>query len=149
MVDIDSVQSTINLADSALAAIHEKSKGNGNDSSNSNSSIDDEVISLTQSINNAIINASNSNGNDNVQVVENPFMTAKQALAKNIGQRSLGQSHSNANANANNPNNNNNSYNPAVQARKLLGAKRRMVDPKSNESGGYRDEGRDINTEFR
>lgn len=82
---------------------------------------------------------------DEQQKPSNPFMTAKQALAKNIGQRTLGgQSSSTSN------HTNNSSYNPAMQARKLLGAKRRFTDQqKPNESSGYRDEGRDINTEFR
>lgn len=70
----------------------------------------------------------------------NPFMTAKQALARNINQRATSQQSSGSS-----------SYNPAAQARKMLGAKRRFVDPKgtSESPAGYRDEGRDINTEFR
>lgn len=134
------------MADSALAAIHEISKGTGNNTGDS-----DDVICLTQSICNTLISKSELNENiHHMEIVEdnqkpaNPFMTAKQALAKNIGQRALGQQSSN--------NSTTSSYNPSMQARKLLGAKRRFVDPKSNETdgnSGYRDEGRDINTEFK
>lgn len=143
-MNLESVQKTVDMADSALAAIHEITKGSSNSCGDS-----DDIICLTQSICNTLITKSDSNENIHMEIVEddqkpaNPFMTAKQALAKNIGQRALGQS---------NANSHNNSYNPAMQARKLLGAKRRFVDPKANESGGnsgYRDEGRDINTEFR
>lgn len=134
------------MADSALAAIHEISKGTGNNTGDS-----DDVICLTQSICNTLISKSELNENiHHMEIVEdnqkpaNPFMTAKQALAKNIGQRALGHQSSN--------NSTTSSYNPSMQARKLLGAKRRFVDPKSNETdgnSGYRDEGRDINTEFK
>jgi hypothetical protein len=145
---LESIQKTVDLADSALAAIHEISKGSNITNINGDS---DDLTCITQSICNTLISKSDSNENISMEVVEddqkpiNPFMTAKQALTKNIGQRSLGQSF-------NNNCNNNSSYNPSLQARKLLGAKRRFVDPKSNDTGGnsiYRDEGRDINTEFR
>jgi hypothetical protein len=145
---LESIQKTVDLADSALAAIHEISKGSNITNINGDS---DDLTCITQSICNNLISKSDSNENISMEVVEddqkpiNPFMTAKQALTKNIGQRSLGQSF-------NNNCNNNSSYNPSLQARKLLGAKRRFVDPKSNDTGGnsiYRDEGRDINTEFR
>lgn len=134
------------MADSALAAIHEISKGSNHTNNTGDS---DDLICLTQSICNTLITKSESNENiHHMEIVEddqkpaNPFMTAKQALAKNIGQRALGQP----------SNNTTSSYNPSMQARKLLGAKRRFVDPKSNETdgnSGYRDEGRDINTEFK
>lgn len=143
---LESIQKTVDLANSALAAIHEITSSKNNSSGDS-----DDLICLTQSICNTLISKSDSSDNVNMEIVEddqqkpsNPFMTAKQALAKNVGQRTLGGTASNYNSN-----NNNNSYNPSMQARKLLGAKRRFTDQKPNESNGYRDEGRDINTEFR
>ena len=145
---MESIQKTVDTADSALVAIHEIIKG----SNTNNAGDSDDLIYLTQSICNTLISKSDSNENIHMEIAEedeqkpaNPFMTAKQALVKNIGQRALGQSSNNSNMSTNS------SYNPSMQARKLLGAKRRFVDPKSNEScgnSGYRDEGRDINTEF-
>ncbi len=132
-------------ADSAFAAIHDILNHK-----TPSECKDEDLIDLTQSINNAIIGHGNDMevsavDNDEGKAQSNPFMTAKQALIKNIG---------------NNRNNSNSSssssssgYNPSMQARKLLGAKRRFVDPKSNGNdashSNYRDEGRDINTEFR
>ena len=139
-----------------MAAIHNNFKGNNSNINNYNH--DDDIICLTQSINNTILNSRNngsdenihiSTGNNDIQIHEsNPFMTAKQALARNINNKQLGHSSNIGNTG----NSNASSYNSSMQARKLLGAKRRFVDPKSNganESDNYRDEGRDINTEFR
>ena len=138
---MDSVQKTVDLADTVLASIR---KG-GNEVNNEG----DDLISLANSIDNTSINANGSN--ESISLLDdskpinsnNPFMTAKQALARNINQKSG----NNAPQSSAGPS----SYNPAAQARKMLGAKRRFVDPKSSneQTGGYRDEGRDINTEFR
>ena len=135
------MQKTVDLADDVLASIRKT----GCDFINEN----DDLISLAHSIDNTSINVNGSS--ESISLLDdnkptnsnNPFMTAKQALARNTNQTQKS---------GNTPQyTGSNSYNPAAQARKMLGAKRRFVDPKSgNEtSGGYRDEGRDINTEFR
>lgn len=135
---MDSVQKTVALADKALASISKSFNDDGED-----------LISLARSIDNTCITANGSN--ENIRMLDeskslntnNPFMTAKQALSRIANQKSTSQQQNFGSSN---------SYNPSMQARKLLGAKRRFVDPKnSNETSsvGYRDEGRDINTEFR
>lgn len=115
----------------------------------SNYSDNDDLIELANSIDNTSINTVNNGSNESISLLDdakpsnNPFMTAKQALVRNANQKQQQQYNGSSSS----------SYNPAAQARKMLGAKRRFVDPKSsagNEAqGGYRDEGRDINTEFR
>lgn len=122
------------LVDSALAAIQQKHGNNTNE--------DDAIGGLTQSICNTLISAHSSCENmpestedfmANLKA-QNQFQTAKQLNMKNLAQKN------------NSSTNTNNSYNPAVQARKILGAKRRF--PETPKEPGYRDEGRDINTEF-
>ena len=141
-IDLDSVQKTVDLADDVLASLR-KSAPTANNSDN------DDLIELANSIDNTSINTVNGSNEtisllDDAKPANNPFMTAKQALVRNANQKQQQQYNGSSSS----------SYNPAAQARKMLGAKRRFVDPKSiagNEAqgGGYRDEGRDINTEFR
>lgn len=130
---MESVQKSVNLADSVLAAIQLK-PGNNND--------EDLVGGLTQSICNTLISASSSTENISEVTEElkpqNQFQTARQLSLKNQAQKIHGSAGTGTQS----------GYNPASQARKLLGAKRRFNDP-PKESSGYRDEGRDINTEFR
>lgn len=130
---MESVQKTVELADNALEAIHEITKGPSGNAEN------DDLSHLTQSIVNTIIGGSNENIGLGMEGIEeetkstNQFKTAAELHYSNINQKQ-----------------NNSGYNSAGSSRKLLGAKRRAFDRKSNESGGgYRDEGRDINTEFR
>jgi len=140
---LDSVQKTVNLANKVLSSIR---KG-GNDFYNEN----EDLITLAQSIDSASINACGSS--EGISLLDdskpansnNPFMTAKQALARNNNQKA-------GNGTPQSSSSGLSSHNPAAQARKMLGAKRRFVDPKSTNEpppSGYRDEGRDINTEFR
>lgn len=132
---MESVQKTVDLADNALAAIYEITK---RPSSNAET---DDLSCLTQSICNTILSGSNENiAMEDIEEDHQPqkpisqFKTAAELLHSNMNQKQ----------------NNNSGYNSSGTARKLLGAKRRAFDRKPNESGGgYRDEGRDINTEFR
>lgn len=129
--------------DSALADLHEEYQ-------RATGAMDcDEVLSTRNetaihnvggSFNNGYsINSNNSNSNN-----VNPFMTAKQALGKNIGgNRPAASNNNNYNSSASAT-----GYNPGAQVRRLLGGKR----PHPNDTTlnkPYRDEGRDINTEFR
>lgn len=112
------------MADRGLTSILQKSRSN-----------DEELIDLTQSI-----MISESIEDDFNPKPQNQFQTAKQLSIKNSYQKSNTSSTTSTS---------NNCYNPALQARKLLGSKRRFNEPKGNNESGYRDEGRDINTEFR
>lgn len=118
------------MADSVLAGIQNTSSNNS----------EDQIGTLTQSICDTLISASSSNENINEDYrAQNSFLTAKQALIRNMNQKGTGNGMGQSSS----------GYNPANQARKLLGAKRRFNDPKGSNESNYRDEGRDINTEFR
>ncbi len=137
---MESVQRTVDLADSILADIQQTNQKSGKSAEN-----DDDIIG---SICNNLKSTLNSVENIPPEATEdlrgqNQFQTAKQLSMMNAAaQRSTNNTNTNAQSS--------NSYNPALQARKLLGAKRRFNDPQPKESSsGYRDEGRDINTEFK
>jgi len=127
------IKDQIGLADSIFAAINEEycNSSGGSEAA--------DVSDLTQAVRDANL-ARNHESNSN------PFMTARQALSKNLASGKVG----NSSAGASNASVSNSGYNPSAQARKLLGAKRRCFESTRNESAlsTYKDEGRDISTEF-
>ena len=129
------------MADSILADIQQTSQKGGNSTEN-----DEDIIgSICNNLKSTLSSVENipPEATEDLRV-QNQFQTAKQLSMMNAAaQRSTNSSY-NTSAQSSN------SYNPALQARKLLGAKRRFNDPQPKESSsGYRDEGRDINTEFK
>lgn len=156
-MDRDAVSTAVSGADELLASIHEeyvRSRGP--------TESPDDVGSLARSVRDASLVRSgftdpsgpghsistNSTVNSTTAApppAGNPFVTARQALVKNAANR---PSAAGAHSHSSTPTGGS-GYNPAVQARRLLGGKRRFADPKPSEPAPYRDEGRDINTEFR
>lgn len=133
--------------DSALADLHEEyQRATGAMDCDEvvptrNESLTSNCGSFSSNNNGYTVNVATNNAN------ANPFMTAKQALGKNIGNRPTASTNNNYNNNYNS-NASGTGYNPAVQTRRLLGGKRPLPnDAAQNKT--YRDEGRDINTEFR
>lgn len=130
------------MADSALAAIQQKPRNN-------NINEDDVMGGLTQSICDTLISGGASDSCENMPETtedfmanlktQNQFQTAKQLNMKNQAQKNNNPQSTSSSSNA---------YNPALQARKILGAKRRFPETATPKEPVYRDEGRDINTEF-